>query len=233
MKIIMPNATILDDATATPYQMIEKIGRTCYKSEDLITDTSAVKFVGAMLKNRHFAMLEHYHLIFNCRQLPTDIMKPIYEYTNINKYLNITHTTGEYIISGSFRAFIELFENIAKIDDPDLNIFGELFEYKCSIVYPGVFGTMKVTESIEELSQILYLYTREKFIDYISELPNKDELAFRHLTHTVLFTCDRGVTHEFVRHRPASFAQESTRYCNYSKGKFGGELTFLKQNKMQ
>lgn len=43
---------------------------------------------------------------------------------------------------------------------------------------------------------------------------------------TVHFVCDRGVSHEFVRHRVMSFAQESTRYCNYSKDKFGNELTF-------
>ena len=45
---------------------------------------------------------------------------------------------------------------------------------------------------------------------------------------TVHFVCDRGVSHEFVRHRVFSFAQESTRYCNYSKDKFGNELTFIK-----
>ena len=44
---------------------------------------------------------------------------------------------------------------------------------------------------------------------------------------TVKFTCDRGVSHELVRHRMASYAQESTRYCNYSKDKFGNELTFV------
>lgn len=44
---------------------------------------------------------------------------------------------------------------------------------------------------------------------------------------TVRFVCDRGVSHELVRHRVFSFAQESTRYCNYSKDKFGNELTFI------
>lgn len=47
---------------------------------------------------------------------------------------------------------------------------------------------------------------------------------------TVKFICDRGVSHEFVRHRVMSFAQESTRYCNYSKDKFGNELTFIIPN---
>jgi thymidylate synthase (FAD) len=44
---------------------------------------------------------------------------------------------------------------------------------------------------------------------------------------TVRFICDRGVTHEIVRHRLASYSQESTRYCNYSKEKFGNEITFI------
>lgn len=44
---------------------------------------------------------------------------------------------------------------------------------------------------------------------------------------TIRFVCDRGVSHEFVRHRTFSFTQESTRYCNYSKDKFSNELTFI------
>ena len=44
---------------------------------------------------------------------------------------------------------------------------------------------------------------------------------------TVKFICDRGISHEFVRHRVFSFAQESTRYCNYTKDKFNNELTFI------
>ena len=47
---------------------------------------------------------------------------------------------------------------------------------------------------------------------------------------TVHFVCDRGVSHEFVRHRVMSFAQESTRYCNYSKDKFDNQVTFVIPN---
>lgn len=47
---------------------------------------------------------------------------------------------------------------------------------------------------------------------------------------TIHFVCDRGVSHEFVRHRVMSFAQESTRYCNYSKDKFGNEVTYILPN---
>ena len=54
------------------------------------------------------------------------------------------------------------------------------------------------------------------------------EAMIEHSSLSVKFTVDRGVSHELVRHRIASFAQESTRYCNYSDGKFGGECTFIK-----
>lgn len=54
------------------------------------------------------------------------------------------------------------------------------------------------------------------------------EAMIEHSTLSVLFTVDRGVSHEMVRHRIASFAQESTRYCNYSKDKFGNEITVIK-----
>lgn len=53
---------------------------------------------------------------------------------------------------------------------------------------------------------------------------NGHEAMLEHSMITVMFTVDRGVTHEFVRHRTASFAQESTRYVNYSKGKFGNQI---------
>ena len=53
------------------------------------------------------------------------------------------------------------------------------------------------------------------------------EAMLEHVSISVKFVVDRGVSHELVRHRMASFAQESTRYCNYSKDKFGNELTFI------
>jgi thymidylate synthase (FAD) len=53
------------------------------------------------------------------------------------------------------------------------------------------------------------------------------EAMLEHASMTVRFTVDRGISHELVRHRLASFAQESTRYCNYSQDKFGEEITVI------
>ncbi|MCL1816191.1 MAG: FAD-dependent thymidylate synthase [Clostridiales bacterium] len=54
------------------------------------------------------------------------------------------------------------------------------------------------------------------------------ESVLEHEKVTVKIICDRGITHEIVRHRLASYSQESTRYCNYAKDKFENELTFIK-----
>lgn len=53
------------------------------------------------------------------------------------------------------------------------------------------------------------------------------EAVLEHCSFTVKFICDRGVSHEIVRHRLAAYCQESTRYCNYSQGKFGQEITVI------
>lgn len=64
--------------------------------------------------------------------------------------------------------------------------------------------------------------------DWLDDLKYLCEPTEHHVKRvTVKFVCDRGVSHEFVRHRVFSFAQESTRYCNYSKDKFGKECTFI------
>ncbi len=66
----------------------------------------------------------------------------------------------------------------------------------------------------------------EKFIANI--IKRGHESVIEHEKITVRFICDRGVTHELVRHRMASYSQESTRYCNYTNDKFGNELTFIR-----
>ena len=107
MKIVKPSFEILTPLDReSSCKQIELVARTCYKSEDQITDTSAPKMVKALLSRKHLAMIEHAHV-------------------------------------------------------------------------------------------------------------------------SVKFICDRGVSHEIVRHRLASYAQESTRYCNYSLGKHGNEITVI------
>lgn len=58
-------------------------------------------------------------------------------------------------------------------------------------------------------------------------IERRHESVIEHGLISVMLTCDRGVTHEAVRHRIASYSQESTRYCNYGKDKFGSEITYI------
>lgn len=158
----------------TVYRQIEIAGRTCYKSEDKITQDSAKKFVERMVKSGHGAMLEHgtvyLFLTMSSRQ-------QYFKYCS-NPY-SVANSTGE-AEKGTWNGFVTtnyrvLVEN-GWLDD---------LEYICN---PGKEHEKRIT---------------------------------------VRFVCDRGVSHEFVRHRVFSFAQESTRYCNYSKDKFNNELTFI------
>lgn len=64
--------------------------------------------------------------------------------------------------------------------------------------------------------------------DFVKMIRGRGHLSvFEHQFVTVRVICDRGVSHEIVRHRLAAYTQESTRYCNYTKGKFGSEITVI------
>lgn len=70
--------------------------------------------------------------------------------------------------------------------------------------------------------------TEDSASGFIERIKNfKHESVLEHGSITVRFIVDRGVSHELVRHRLASFSQESTRYCNYGKDKFGNEITVI------
>ena len=98
------------------------------------------------------------------------------------------------------------------------------------------FGYSGLTENCVHLTtnyRVLVEYGYEQLLDYLVT-PTEDEFDLNdgkychfHRRVTVKFICDRGVSHEFVRHRVFSFLQESTRYCNYSKDKFGNQITFI------
>lgn len=71
--------------------------------------------------------------------------------------------------------------------------------------------------------------TQDSSKDFVRMIRKRGHLSvIEHQSVTVRVICDRGVSHEIVRHRLASYTQESTRYCNYTKGKFGNEITVIK-----
>lgn len=219
MRIIKPSATLMEH-NVTPYEFIERVGRTCYKSEDSITEGSAERFVASLVKREHMAMLEHetIYLVMSYDFMEDFLweMKEVDEHLN---FFNITHKDSANVLSGSFRSFYDLFGRCAS------TYTLEYIKRGLKFAYPLVFERFMDAHFFKNYTEeSCVLYTRQEFIDKFSSKP---EVLFKHLTHTFKFVCDRGVTHEFVRHRVASFAQESTRYCNYCKDKFGNEITVI------
>ena len=95
------------------------------------------------------------------------------------------------------------------------------------------FDAAAIMKKIERAGRVCYKSegnikddSAEKFIRGI--IKRGHESVIEHATVSFKIICDRGVTHELVRHRLASYSQESTRFCDYTAGKFGSELTFIK-----
>ena len=91
----------------------------------------------------------------------------------------------------------------------------------------------KMLQKIERIGRVCYkseeLITEDSAETFVRNILKRGhESVIEHEKISVKMVCDRGVTHEIVRHRVASYSQESTRYCNYQKDKFGNELTFIK-----
>lgn len=102
------------------------------------------------------------------------------------------------------------------------------------ILTPISEGGIEELKHIERIGRVCYKSedkitedgsSAKKFVKMLIDAGH--EAMIEHGCISVLFTTDRGVTHEMVRHRVASFAQESTRYCNYGKDKFGNEISVI------
>lgn len=91
----------------------------------------------------------------------------------------------------------------------------------------------EILNNIERFGRVCYKsesnITEDSASPFISKIiKSGHESVIEHEKVSVKIICDRGISHEIVRHRIASYSQESTRYCNYIKDKFGNELTFIK-----
>lgn len=168
MKLIESSVQIIEEKD--PYKMIELAGRTCYKSEDKITENSAKEFVDRMIKLGHGAMLEHGTIYLTIAKTAMNIGDPVFYIKN--KYSKVNEDNLFYYITTNMRVLVEN----------------------------------------NRLNDLQY---------------QVDPTEHHEKRITAKFICDRATANQFVRHRVFSFAQESQRYCNYSKDKFGNECTFI------
>ena len=182
MRLIKPKVEVINQEPGVEglFKHMELCARTCYKSEDKITEDSARKFIDNVIVARgHTAMLEHGTVYL---KIPYGIMYDTGYFSNeaiATKYIDNPYS----IVQNS-----------------------QIYDYWC------------VTSNYRVLLQ-------NGWLDDLQYLCEPTEYHVRRIT--VRFICDMGVAREFCRHRVFSFAQESTRYCNYSKAKFGKELNCI------
>ena len=175
MRLINPSVNLIkqNPGLSGIYQIIEKIGRVCYKSEDKITEDSAKPFVERMIKSQHLAMLEHgtVYLAASCNS--EDLI-----------FWKVANSQYSKVVCNDRANMLYVTTNLRVI--AELNAWEVIGKYLC-----------EPTE----------LHIKRICLKFITSI---------------------GVSREFNRHRVASIAEQSTRYCNYSKEKFGGEVTFVK-----
>ena len=216
MKFIHSAASIIEEVN--PCKKVEMIGRICYKSEKSITDISCYDFIKRLCQNQHYAMLEHgvltYEIPFKYHTNEDLLTLLNFEYvrhtTKYNKYLYVTISLShiyKWLVLKEMQHNPWVIKFYSLFADKYINKSTDLFSMYSSC-YDLNVEDIKLLNSIQD----------------IENLSTEDEKI--HRTLSIRFICDRGVSHELVRHR-CSVAMESTRYCNYSLDKFGKELTFI------
>ena len=177
MRINNPSFEIWDQEPGLDgiYRQIERVGRVCYKSEDHQTADSARPFVERMIKNEHYAMLEH----------------------------------------GSVFLTISL--------EGDDKLSAEEREQKANNYISNRFSRVVIAGGKAFVSTNLRVLAENRWLDDLAFLTEPTDHHERRVT--VHFTTQIAITREFNRHRADSMAEQSTRYCNYSKAKFGNEIT--------
>lgn len=183
MNLVKPSFEIIEQPSGIEgmYKHIELCGRTCYKSQDRITEDSAKKFVDGLIKSGHGSVLEHGTVYLFC---PTE------EYVDSNGDVQYYNPLEKYQNN-----------NYSALADSD----------------EGMYVTTNLRVLIEN--------------NWINDLKYLCEPTVYHEKRvTVKFNCDIGISREFNRHRVNSISEQSTRYCNYSKDKFGNAITYIIPN---
>ena len=212
MKFVSPSAEIIKEDNML--KQIERIGRICYKSESNITADSAARFVKTLARNQHYAMLEHavFTVRFDTVDLKSFIEVDLDNGIELSKFIYVSITDDRYsYVSANLRY---MFEGSGCL-------WSEMFTCLCcynKAIVTDIFDDEFLDYAASDSHGLL--------VNDINDIP--EDIRDYHDFRSVKFVTDRGVSHELVRHRVASFAQSSTRYCNYAKDKFGSEITYIR-----
>ncbi len=251
MKVIQAKYEILPELR--PTKQIERAARVCYKSKDNAREGSDLAMVRNLVAREHFAMLEHASI---CVEVDEEIYEYVRDHMrsyeefafpgseNYKHYLRFTETmtdvlpgqlanteTVRYLISGNVRAWYNTLDYLEYVDG--------MVPILADTVIKMAGGKKGALGQWYHSSLDCYPIDNESYINVCNEdehtvkqvitdftsLTKEERLV--HETLSVLFTVDRGISHELVRMRECSFAQESTRYCNYNNDKFGNDITVI------
>ena len=212
MRVIDPSVEFCGYTPLTPaeqWPFIEMAGRTCYKSEDKITDQSAVGFAGKLFAAGHWAMIEHSNFVVRA---PSEMRGvPWVQLLGHGSFLTVARHTGGVYIGGNLTAWLNFYlsTRAAGLTLALLRPF--------QILYLRMFNTPGPCCWAKDDRRPQW----QPVFD-IEEIPR----PLRRVSAKLI--TNRAVTHEIVRHRPCSFGQESQRYCRYGQDKFGGQVTFIR-----
>ena len=223
MKIIKPKFEILEQRynketlLEDMFKHIEICGRTCYKSEDKITDTSYEKFVKMLEEAEHGAMLEH-GTVYLTIPLGTPIDDPQYmwkfdiaKFFMSNKYSKVKEKTINKNVDVEIKGYGMRTQASAHFYFITTN-WRVIFENRDKLLPKYFLNQFNIkTESL-----------KDSVLEWITEPTEEHEKRY-----TVRFTYHLAVARDINRHRVQSIGEESTRYCNYSKDKFGNELNII------
>lgn len=226
---VEPEATVIE--MTRPDQHVERCGRVSYKSNSPLDATSSRNFLRNLVSRGHFSVLEHANFIVEVKNEAADK----YSLAQVNTMLEVLAASNK---------FVNVTVNYVNKDDrfPRILISFNLRSLAEGTL-PASLGRVVVREYpyLDEVVPTSQKHTaydsdffEEEYLSFISRdaLSKLDKLTAGELAHhlytTILMTTDRGIANELVRHRAGSYTQESTRYCNYSKGKFDGQIRVVR-----
>ena len=204
MKIIKPSVEFFGELQtdyASTMKFIEMAGRTCYKSEDKITEDSAEGFVSRLIKAGHLAMVEHSNFVVKIDRPSKGATGAIIGQTG--KYLSWAIVGDTAYVGGNLTAWANTHREL--VEKWGANLADDSMFMPFFVMYGKLFGVEVVDAECPW------------------QVCPHNEIPHELHRYAAKFICDRGVSHELVRHRPCSFAQESTRYVNYG----GTDMEFI------
>lgn len=221
MKLVKQSAKFLDLVfNQKNIDAIIKAGAVCYKTEN-----PSDRFIQKRIKAGHTSILEHGNIIMIVNDVMLKYLRALVIHSTESEYIKFSiRTKNINVVSGNCRAWYNLLlKNTVQDKKKGYSSFLCFLATKLKNLHPEIFQELfefKKFPIVENLNKF-----ELKFIESLDELIKPEFMI--HIRLNALVVSDRGISHEWVRHRKLSYSQESTRYCNYSNGKFDSEVTFI------